>query len=544
MKKIITLVASFAIIFGASNLVMARTNYNVNRIYGENRYKTSINISKNFSNDKVDNVIIASGNNFPDALAGSVLLKKLNAPILLVDKDIEGSRDSIEYIQGHLSTNGTIYILGGNASVSESYVNYIKSLGYNNVVRLGGKNRFDTNNSIVNFMNIEKGTPIVIANAYGFADALSVSSVAGSKGYPILMSDSRKLSEQIKEQIRNIQPSQVYLIGGQGSLSDNIISEVKDLVQSLDNNIVRIGGNSRYDTSLEICKYFNLNSETAVIANGQNFPDALSGSTLASKENAPIILTDGKDISKQKKYIDGTDYKNLIILGGTGAVSQLSEDLLSGAISELDIIKSKSLYSFDMNDDNGQSYTVNIFSHDNQVKEASYFSDEDWAYVWAGASEGDKLSRGHYKIALSKDGEGDPEIYDVDNNKELTLNLSRELIRIHKNTQEGQPDFLLMGAPQSSNASAIEVYYIKNGQLKLANFVVEGESSDYAYTFNSASLFFKQKEDDFFETSSYDNVESFGFYIDSWKFNLDSGDFSLLGDRFMSMDDYVNYSQD
>jgi Putative cell wall-binding domain len=542
LKKIISLVASFAVIFGTSNLVMAKTNYNVNRIYGENRYKTSINISKNFSNETVDNVIIASGNDFPDALAGSVLSKKLNAPILLVDKDIEGSRDSIDYIKDHLNTNGTIYILGGNASVSESYVNYIKSQGYKNVVRLGGKNRFDTNNSIVNFMNIEKGTPIVIANAYGFADALSVSSVAGSKGYPILMSDSKKLSEEIKEKIRDIQPSQVYLIGGQGSLSDNIISEVESLVPSLANNIVRIGGSSRYDTSLEICKYFNLNSETAVIANGENFPDALSGSTLASKENAPIILTDGQDISKQKKYIDSTKYKNLIILGGTGAVSQLSEDLLSGAVNELDIIKSKSLYSFDMSDGNGQNYTINIFSDDKQMKEASS-SDGGWAFVWAGASEGDKLSRGHYKIALSKDGESDPEIYDVDNNQELTLNLSRELIRVHKNIQEGQPDFLLMGSPQSSNTSAAQVYYIKDGQLKLANFVAGGESSDYTYTFNSASLFFNQKEENTFETSSYDNVESFGFYIESWKFNVASGDFIFLSDRFMNTEDYSSYSQ-
>ena len=36
-------------------------------------------------------------------------------------------------------------------------------------------------------MNLEKGTPVVIANGYGFADALSVSSVASLKGYPILM---------------------------------------------------------------------------------------------------------------------------------------------------------------------------------------------------------------------------------------------------------------------------------------------------------------------------------------------------------------------
>lgn len=108
------------------------------------------------------------------------------------------------------------------------------------------------------------------------------------------------MPNEIKDKIREIQPSKVYLIGGQGSLTDNIMTEVRNIVPSLNNNIIRLWGNNRYDTSLEICKHFNLDSDTAVIANGENFPDALSGSALAAKQNAPIILTNGKDISNQK----------------------------------------------------------------------------------------------------------------------------------------------------------------------------------------------------------------------------------------------------
>lgn len=302
MKKVVILATSIALILGTSTIAHGENNYNVSRIEGANRYKTSSNISKQFSNDKVNNVIIASGRNFPDALAGSSLSKKLNAPILLVDKDVKDSLDSIDYIKNHLNVNGNVYILGGNASVSENYINYIKSLGYKNIIRLGGKNRFDTNRAIINSMNIKKRTPIVITNGYGFADALSVSSAAASKGYPILMSDSKTLPDEIKAKIREIQPSKLYLIGGQGSLSNNIVTEVRNIVPSLNySNITRVWGNSRYDTSLEICKYFNLDSDTAVIANGENFPDALSGSALAAKQNAPIILTNGKDMLNQKK---------------------------------------------------------------------------------------------------------------------------------------------------------------------------------------------------------------------------------------------------
>lgn len=339
LKNLSIILSTVVITFSISSSVSAKNNYNISRLYGENRYETSINISNKFSQDKIDNIIIASGNDFPDALAGSALSKKLNAPILLVDKTPDKNLSSINYIKSHLSNNGTIYVLGGNASVNEDYINYFKTTGYN-VKRLGGANRFETNKAIVNFLNIKKGTPLVLVNGYGFADALSVSSIAASKGYPILMSNANNLPTEIVEVINNIQPSKVFIVGGEGSLTSSIIDQTKKVVPSLDINIVRIGGISRYETSLNVCKYFNLDTDTALIANGKNFPDALSGSALATKLNAPIILTDGSNIITQKRYLDSMNYSNLILLGGKGAVSEAAESILKGNEKSLFIIKS------------------------------------------------------------------------------------------------------------------------------------------------------------------------------------------------------------
>lgn len=314
-----------------STSAFASSNNNVNRIYGSNRYETSINIANNFNSETVQNVIVASGDNFPDALAGSVLSKYLDAPILLVDKSLNGSKDSINYIKNHLNINGTVYVLGGSASVNNEYADYIKSLGFNNVKRLGGKNRFDTNRVIVESMNVQKGTPVVIVNGSNFPDALSISSIASQKGYPIMLSNANELSEEIKAKVSEIQPSTVYLIGGQSALRDNIINEAKNLIPNIENEkIVRIWGQNRYETSLNICKYFNLDTDTVVIANGENFPDALSGSALAAKLQAPILLTNGKDISRQKEYLDSKNYINKIMLGGYGAIGEDSESALKG----------------------------------------------------------------------------------------------------------------------------------------------------------------------------------------------------------------------
>lgn len=331
MKKIFNLVATACIIVGISSTAYAKSNYNVNRLYGADRYKTSISISNNFSSGTVQNVIVASGKDFPDALSGSVLSKKYNAPILLLNNSLSESTETIDYIKNHLDKSGNIYVLGGTGSISNDFTNYMKNQGFNNIIRLGGKDRFDTNKFIVNSMNLQKGTPVVITNGYGFADSLSVSSVAAVKGYPILMTDASSLPNETKNVLSDIQPSEVYVIGGTGVVSDNIINEVKSLVPSLSTDkITRISGQTRYDTSLEICKYFNIDTDSAVLASGENFPDALSGSALASKLNAPIILTNGQDLTNQKVFIDSKNYKNLILLGGIGSIDLPIEYSLKG----------------------------------------------------------------------------------------------------------------------------------------------------------------------------------------------------------------------
>ncbi|WP_434283900.1 cell wall-binding repeat-containing protein [Clostridium botulinum] len=339
MKKIMALVISSAIVLGGKGVAGAKGDYNVNRISGENRYETSINIAKHYNSEKFENVIIANGNDFPDALAGSSLSKKLNAPILLIDENVNSSRETINLIKSKLAKNGSIYILGGEGAVDRVYEDWFKDLGYKNIKRLGGINRFATNKSIVKSLNVEKGTPIVIVNGFGFSDALSVSSSAASKGYPIFMSNADKLPNEIKDIIKDISPTKAFIIGGEGVMRNSIVDELKNIVPSLNkDDIERVEGKNRYETSLNVCSKFNLLSDNAIVASGENFPDALSGSALASKTDAPIILTDGVNISKQKEYLDNNNYKNLILLGGTGVINTDSQRILENkpAISDKD----------------------------------------------------------------------------------------------------------------------------------------------------------------------------------------------------------------
>ena len=198
MKKILGIAATAAIVLGMSSTTYAKTTYNVTRLAGNNRYETSEKIAEFFESGKVQNVIVASGKDFPDALGGSVLSKIYNAPIILLNDDFKNSSNAVDYIKNHLNKDGNIYILGGTSSVSDDFIDYVKSLGYENITRFGGSNRFETNKSIINSMNVAKGTPLVITNGWGFADALSVSSVAACYKYPIFMIDNGNLLKTIR----------------------------------------------------------------------------------------------------------------------------------------------------------------------------------------------------------------------------------------------------------------------------------------------------------------------------------------------------------
>lgn len=288
------------------------------RISGADRMATSIAIAKEQSSSKQpDAVVLASGNDFPDALGGAGLAYKNNAPILLVGNSINDSKTVLDYVTNNLSKDKKIYVLGGIASVSQEIFNYMTAQGYN-LIRIGGKDRYETNEKIADNLNVAKGTPIVITSGNNFADALSISSIASIKGYPILINDKDNLLANVSNYITIIQPSTIYVVGGTGVISTNIETQIKNLNGNI--NIVRLGGQDRYETSILIAEKFNLSTNIITIASGLNFPDALSGSVLAARKNSSVLLVDNNDVSRQKQLLSKQKITNVIVLGGEGSI--------------------------------------------------------------------------------------------------------------------------------------------------------------------------------------------------------------------------------
>lgn len=303
-------------------------HYKEKRLSGLSRIETAGKIAEELYSGTVGSVVLATGSDFPDALAGSVLASQFNAPILLTGTSSVDTAPTIDYIKNHLDKSGTIYVLGGQGVINNSLIDNLNSLGYSHIERLGGSNRFDTCSLINNKLNSAKGTPIILATGNDYPDALSISSIADANSFPIVLTNKDSLPSEVTTLIQNIKPSLIYVVGGTGAISDNVLSQVKALTGLTDSNMVRISGSDRYETSLNIAKHFNFTGNTVTFATGKDFPDALAGSVLAAKLQAPILLV-GDDVASQIQYMNNQNFTNQIIFGGTGAIGSSLESTLA-----------------------------------------------------------------------------------------------------------------------------------------------------------------------------------------------------------------------
>ncbi len=117
-----------SIVFGGYNSVPKLVGER-SRIYGADRYKTAVEVAKAFKsnlNKDVDTIVLASGEDYPDALCAGPLASSKNAAILLT-KSKTLNEDTKEYIKANTNIKNII-IVGGARSISSSVEDELRTL--------------------------------------------------------------------------------------------------------------------------------------------------------------------------------------------------------------------------------------------------------------------------------------------------------------------------------------------------------------------------------------------------------------------------------
>ena len=294
LKKLTIAVLAVACMIPAG--VSSANVENVTRIAGEDRIGTSIEISKAMFNES-DNIVLASGFNFADALSAGQLAAALNAPLILSsDQLYSRTSDEIAKLKPK-----NIYIVGGETALSSNIEESVKSVVNDiNIERLKGNDRYETSVKVMEktkeFVDAEY---LLIASGKNFPDALSATSFMADHKALMVLSDGNSYPKSNLKEIA---------IGGVNQLPLNGFTGE------------RIAGNDRYQTALAIARRSFENNENAILANSKVFADSLSAVSVAKNYKAPIILTDNENLTQStKSYLENMN--SVTIIGGEKSVS-------------------------------------------------------------------------------------------------------------------------------------------------------------------------------------------------------------------------------
>lgn len=181
--------------------------------------------------------------------------------------------------------------------------------------RISGNDRYDTAVK-VSQKGWDTAETVVLARGDQYADALAGVPLAHHLGGPLLLAKSTSLPTSTYVEIKRLGASKVVVLGGESAISKDVVSKLTQAGITVE----RISGQDRFETAAKIANKFG-KFDTAVIASGLNFPDALSVSSYAAEQGMPILLTRDSALPKATKdALVKAGVEKSYVIGGKTAI--------------------------------------------------------------------------------------------------------------------------------------------------------------------------------------------------------------------------------
>jgi putative cell wall-binding protein len=188
--------------------------------------------------------------------------------------------------------------------------------------RFSGADRYSTAVDVSKH-SYTTATDAVVASGETFPDALAASYVAGQVAGPILLVTKNEVPSITATELSGLGVKNVWLVGGTNAISSGVESQL-----STKYTVKRLSGADRYETAKAAATQTTgtvgtyKNDKTAIVASGENYPDALAGGALAYGKKLPLLLTAKDSLpSATSQALTSLGIKRVLLLGGSGAVS-------------------------------------------------------------------------------------------------------------------------------------------------------------------------------------------------------------------------------
>lgn len=288
------------------------------RLMGDDRYLTAIDVSREGWPEGTDTVILTNGDDFPDALSAAPLAKKYNAPILLTEAQRLQTDTASELKR--LKVKKAV-LVGGEGVITPNVAKQLSLMGIA-TTRLAGQNRYDTALAVAQEVGIGQG--VFVLGGETFQDALIAAPIAAAQGMPILLVPSDELTANQKSILSKSKVLKAIFMGNEADFSEQILQNFPTREW--------ITGSDAYERNFNLLTRFadSLDFDTAYVATGMNFPDALAASALAQKGKNPIFILKGNVIPYPvQSFISTHVINHFKVLGGTGIISSDTENVLA-----------------------------------------------------------------------------------------------------------------------------------------------------------------------------------------------------------------------
>jgi putative cell wall-binding protein len=301
-------------------------NVDVDRISGADRYSGSVAIANESFPGTAPVVYLANGANYPDALSAGPAAVESGGPLLLTDASALPASVATKI---HSLAPSRVVIVGGTNSVSDAVEQQVQQqVPSAQIDRLGGADRYSTSRLVVADAFKHGATSAYIATGANFPDALSAGGAAGSKAAPVILVDGSASSVDSSTSSllkTTLGVTSITIVGGVNSVSDGVKNGLNGIAPT-----DRLSGADRYSTSQAVNADAYTSSERVFLATGVNFPDALAGSALAGKLDAPLYVVPGDcvpDAVRTALRPLGAD--RVTLLGGPNSLGDGVENLAS-----------------------------------------------------------------------------------------------------------------------------------------------------------------------------------------------------------------------
>ena len=212
------------------------------RISGATRYETAVAVSQAFVDpDGIDQAILASGANFPDALVAGPVAATLGIPILLTDPTALPAVTAEELRRLDVDT---VHVFGGTAAITDAVTTELADI-VPTVRRWAGPDRYATAAAVVDAFFPDPVRRVVVATGRDFHDPLAAAAF-GARGWvdeedgvhqriPLLItSGTGPLEDPIRATIERLAPGQIIVAGPPDAIGEEAREELRRLASGRD----------------------------------------------------------------------------------------------------------------------------------------------------------------------------------------------------------------------------------------------------------------------------------------------------------------------